>query len=656
MLKKHWPLLLILLIGLLLRTWQLTTIPPGLTHDEANHGREAIEILDGVLRYYFPLNYGSEPIYSYTVAGAMALLGETLFALRLVNVVFGLLAIVAIYFWSQRAFNHRTAILTAGLIAVSFWPIASSREALRAGMLPFFMTLTVIFFWHIVESAKAGKRNWTMTVAFALGIIATFHIYLAARTAWLLFPAFLVYLLVAHRDTFRQAWLPVLTGLVLALVGLLPMFVYLQRNPASQTRLGMLDSTLEQVFSGNLAPIFTNVGEALLAFGWPGFGDQFIAYNIPGKPVLNAISAVFLIVGVLVCLWRWRRPAYSFTLLWWLTGIIPSLVTGATANTTRNLAALPATYLLPVLGFWASAEWLSRRFEWNLKKVGWSAAVVWLALTSALTLQDYFARWSQLPIVRDAYQSTLVAELDYWQEQATSAEITLISSPRPGPAHDASIALVLTGDTGEQLRWFDARQALVLPSAETQALISDATTPHPAFDQWLTPLNRVELRPDDLDPAFTHYAVDSAAAEAWHSAEPLADFNGAIELLDAQWLTESTSNGDSAELLTVWRVVDPAAVGPIHTPTDTTETIFFTQVLSPDGAVVTQADALHAPSWNWHSGEIILQVHTLPISAEMSPDSYTTIVGIYDPITMERLPLTNGETFFTIAPLSVSAP
>jgi predicted membrane-bound mannosyltransferase len=90
-------LLLILLLAFALRTHRLTEIPPGLTHDEANHGWDSINILDGELRYYFPLNYGSEPLYNYIVAGNMALVGENLFALRLVNIFFGLLTIVTVY-------------------------------------------------------------------------------------------------------------------------------------------------------------------------------------------------------------------------------------------------------------------------------------------------------------------------------------------------------------------------------------------------------------------------------------------------------------------------------------------------------------------------------------------------------------------------------
>lgn len=651
MLRKHWPLLVILLVALLLRAWQLTSVPPGLTHDEANHGREAIEILDGVLRYYFPLNYGSEPLYSYTVAGMMALLGETLFALRFVNVVFGLLAIAATYIWAGWAFDQRTAVLAAALMAVSFWPLAASREALRAGMLPFFMTVTVWFFWRIVQDATAGTRRWWPVIGFAAGIVATFHIYLAARTAWLLFPAFLLVLLVAQRNLFRRAWLPALTGLGLAALGVAPMFLYLRSYPESQTRLDMLDNTLQQLLSGDLGPIVQNAADALLAFVWPGFGDQFLAYNIPGRPVLDALTAAFFVIGIGVCLWRWRQPAYSFTLLWWLTGIIPSLVTGATANTTRNLAALPAVYLLPVLGFTAVVDWLARRVRWNGRRVGMALAVAWLSLAAFVTLRDYFWRWAQLPEVRGAYQSTLVAELNYLADQPDAAGQTILSTVYPGPAHDPSIALVLTGDTGQRLRWVDARQAFMLPAAARHAIIPASTPPHAAFAGWLTPLETVELRPDDPDPRFTRYAVDTAVGADWRSAAALARFGTAVDLVDARWLHSPPAAGTTAELLTVWRVVDPAAVGPVHPPAYTTDAVLFTQLLSPEGAVLAQHDSLEAPSWNWQAGDLILQIHPITLPADAGELRFTTIVGIYDRVTGQRLPVADTpDDFYRLIP------
>ena len=69
----------------------------------------------------------------------------------------------------------------------------------------------------------------------------------------------------------------------------MPMFIYLANNPESQTRLSMLGSTLQQLQEGNIVPIIQNMAEALLAFVWPGYGDQFLAYNIPGRPVFDAI-------------------------------------------------------------------------------------------------------------------------------------------------------------------------------------------------------------------------------------------------------------------------------------------------------------------------------------------------------------------------------
>lgn len=158
---RHWPfliLLAILLVAFALRAWNLTGAPPGLTHDEANHGREAIGILNGIYLYFFPLNYGSEPLYSYTVALFMALLGRGVLALRLVNVVFGTAAVAMTYVWASPRLSRATALLGAALVAVSFWPLAASREALRAGMLPFFMTLAVWAFWRLLEVTSYENR------------------------------------------------------------------------------------------------------------------------------------------------------------------------------------------------------------------------------------------------------------------------------------------------------------------------------------------------------------------------------------------------------------------------------------------------------------------------------------------------------------------
>lgn len=648
---KNWLLIIIIiLLALGLRAFRLTEIPPGLTHDEANHGREAIEILAGQLRYYFPLNYGSEPLYSYIAAGSMAILGEGLFALRLVNVVFGLAAIAAFFIWVKQAFDQTTALLTAVLIAVSFWPLASSRESLRAGLLPFFMVLAVWFFWQIIfdnegqlgvsESRPEQKRRqvW-MVLGFALSILLTLHIYLAARVSWLLFPLFLVYLAFFQRSIFRRSWRPVVLGLVLAGLLSIPMFVYLANNPESQTRLSMLGSTLEQIKAGNLNPLLQNMGEALLAFVWPGYGDQFLAYNIPGRPVLDMISAVFFLIGIAVSLWRWKKPAYAFILIWFITAIIPSLVTGPTANTTRNLAALPVTYLFPALGLVFSLQYLARRLNVCERRVIGAGAVVLIILVGLISVRDYFFRWAQAPEVRSAYQKTLVEELAYLQEKRLDLTQIIFSTVYPGPAHDPSIALVLGGPQTQQSRWVDARKAFVIPQGgKAQALIPASTPPHPAFKGFLQPLETISLRPDDLDPQFTYYTIDSTALASQEN-NLQANFGGALMLEGARWLSPQVAPGETAELLTRWRVLEPTQAGPTHSPTGTTAAVIFAHVLDGNEQILAQNDSLDAPSWNWQSGDIILQVHQISVPDDAPPGLYPAVIGIYDQPTGQRLTL-----------------
>ena len=623
MTRKLLPILLILLLALALRVYRLSAIPPGLTHDEANHGREAIGILDGELRYYFPLNYGSEPLYSYTVAGSMALLGENLLALRLVNVLFGLAAIGATYFWARRAFDRRTALLTAALMAVSFWPLASSRQALRAGMLPFFTVTAVWFFWRL-----GGPRFFTRSMlGFALSIVATLHIYLAARVTWLLFPASLLYLAVAQREWFRRAWRPALAGLLLAGLLVLPMFVYLANHPAAQTRLEMLDDPLGQARGGNLAPLLHNARDALLAFVWPGYGDQFLAYNIPGRPVLDGATAVFFIIGILAALYRWRQPAHAFVLLWFLAGVLPSLITGPTANTTRNLAALPAVFLLPAIGFGAVLDGIRPRLRW--RTLAPVAAAVWLLFAGAVSARDYFVRWGESPEVRGAYQQTLVRALAYVDAQHPALSPLIISTVYPGPAHDNSIALVLAAP--RETRWVDARYALILPGGQdAHALILDSTPPHPAFQSLLQPRARVALRSDDLDPGFTLHDVNSGAiVRAWGAADAV-NFGDAVRLLEARWLNSVVTPGATAELLTVWQVNNPARLGPIHPPAYTTETAVFVHLLDAGGDILAQRDALDAPSWSWQPGDVILHVHPMQIPDAIPAGNYAAVVGLYD--------------------------
>ena len=661
MFKRTLPLTFIILLAFTLRIFDLTDVPPGLTHDEANHGRDAMNILDGELLFYFPLNYGSEPLYNYVVAGFMGLVGENLLTLRIVNVFAGVLLIAAAFLWVSWAFGRPAALLTAGLIAVSFWPVATSRQALRAGTLPVLITAAVLFFWLILDQTRAPPSNKKtsgssvrLVAGFALAIGLTLHTYLASRVLWLIFPIFLLYLAIFHRHRFTSGWRPTVIGLLAAGLLVVPLFAYVRAHPEADTRLEMLDGPLQNLVSGEFGPILSNAGEALLSFFWPGFGDQFLAYNIPGRPLFTALSAAMFILGLGVSLWRWRNPAYAFLIIWFAVGIFPTLVTGPTANTTRNIGAMTAVYTLPAIGFIFIKVWLTNRLGQKAAQLAGILGIIWILFIAAVTVRDYYGRWAQDPKVQDAYQANLVRSLDYL-DSLEAVGPAVISSVFPGAAHDPSIARVLLNSEETELRWVDSRYSLISPFNEEALLIVTSATPlHPAFEGWVEEIDEARLRTDDPDPYFKVYTLNIGG----YSPGPAVNFGDALLLREARWLTDSTQAGESAELMTLWEVLDPAKVGPRVPPAFETEVVLFTHVLNDQGEIITQQDRLEAPSWDWQPGDVFVQIHPLVVPAGTAKGQYETVVGIFDRGSGDRVPVLDADgaiskTVTVVVPLTV---
>jgi len=65
----------------------------------------------------------------------------------------------------------------------------------------------------------------------------------------------------------------------------------------------------------------------------------------------------------------------------------------------------------------------------------------------------------------------------------------------------------------------------------------------------------------------------------------------------------------------------------------------FVQVLDEAGGVRAQYDGLDIPTIGWQAGDLLAQLHTLSLPADLSPGRYWVQIGAYDAQTMERLPV-----------------
>ena len=131
-------LLLAVLLGAFLRFWQLDTLPPGLYHDEAYYGLDALSLLQGKTfpQFYegwelyandahgdhppeptrFPIffegNYGREPLHIYLIALSMQIWGITPYAIRFTVAVSGTLGVFTTYLAASAIFSNEWKVMS----------------------------------------------------------------------------------------------------------------------------------------------------------------------------------------------------------------------------------------------------------------------------------------------------------------------------------------------------------------------------------------------------------------------------------------------------------------------------------------------------------------------------------------------------------------
>lgn len=635
--------LLILIVAVALRLYQLDAIPPGLTHDEAGHGHDAIAILNGARPIYLTVGYGREPLYDYLNAAAMSVFGPTALTMRLTSVFASILLIPIVYLLVRRWFGAPAALATVALLAVSFWPLTVSRQALRSTLLPILFTSAVAAFWSLrsYPFTSSPPHPFTRTIpllrilaraaAFALLIAATLYAYIPARILWAIFVLFLIYLAVFHRADFKRLALPVLLGLLVAGLLAWPMFDYLRMHPGAEARLSMLDAPLQALQRGDVSVILNDAVSAVAAWFVPGHGDNFLAYTLRGRPIFDPVTFALFVLGLALCLRNFRKPQHAFLLIWLVVGVSPSLLTGNDASLTRSIGAMPVFYILPAL----AVVWLAKRPNRRPRLAVWTfvALVIFTLITS---FTDYFSNWGQSPDVRAAYQHPVT---EIAARASTFTEPIAVSSVYPAEPHDPYVAQVALSLDRPPFRWFDARAALVFPPGATTLVIPASTPPDP---YWLDligqPAERVSLRAGDLDPYFDVYRWDAVAAahRALDRASPvMRNFGDAVALIGVDLLTPSIDASDSIAIITYWQVLDPDRLAS----SNVTDAVLFTHALDASGAIAGQQDQLDAPSWSWRVGDRIAQIHRFALRTAPAPGPLSLEVGVFDRLSGARLPL-----------------
>src|SRR3989344_7148639 len=167
-------LFLIIILAALLRLWNLSDNPPGLTWDEASLGYNAYSLLQTGKDEYgnsWPLTLKSfgdykPALYAYLDVPFIYLFGLNEFAVRLPSAIFGILSVLVIYFLSLKLFKIKSlALLSALMLAINPWAIQFSRPAFEANLALFLNLLGV----YLLIKGFTDKAYMVIS-AFAFGL------------------------------------------------------------------------------------------------------------------------------------------------------------------------------------------------------------------------------------------------------------------------------------------------------------------------------------------------------------------------------------------------------------------------------------------------------------------------------------------------------
>jgi len=277
--------------------------------------------------------------------------------MRTVSALAGALTVVPLYFVLRKlTARSDVALLACALLAVSSWHVTVSRITSPAAMHPFFELVGLVFLMCALDpdAGWVHGRPWVRALFAAAGGAAfgaaaqTYHTgRLAPLTAIALF-------LLSVRDAATSARHRAMAFMAF-LLGLLamaaPFLLYAWRQPhdfeARVTRVSLLGAAAANAVAP-LTALDQSVGRHALMFNVRG--DTNGRRNVPRRPMLDAVTGVGLIAGLLFIV-QTRRWQYWFLGAGLLLGVLPSALAVEGPHALRAIGAVPYACAVAAIGW-----------------------------------------------------------------------------------------------------------------------------------------------------------------------------------------------------------------------------------------------------------------------------------------------------------------
>jgi 4-amino-4-deoxy-L-arabinose transferase-like glycosyltransferase len=656
-----------MLLAALFRFWRLGSLPPGLYHDEAYNGLDALSLNQGKIfpQFYegwelyaadahagqpaqetrFPLffegNYGREPLHVYLMALSVSLLGATPFAIRAVPAIAGVLAVLTTFLATRALLGKRSTpggeylvpLLAALTMAILYPAVHFSRFGIRAMVFVPVETMAVACFWWGVNRTerKADLRSDCKTwILFLLsGLFLGLGIYTFASSrllplVWIIFTPIWFW---RDRSSFHHHWQYMAGMSGAALLTALPLLLFFLRYPyyfvfriayVANKGKGVVESKVWMTW-------LLNVGRVLRGLVWQG--ETHLRHNLPGRPYLDPIQAILFLLGLIGTLRQLLQPRIQFLLIWFGVMLLPSIFSGDAPHFGRLSGMAAPIAILVALG----AAWLFGKLQGVIhrwldagkgKKVALLLILFLFAASALWTASDYFGRYAHHP---DLATNFYLADWKLGQYGAGQGENTRLYLT---PTQEELATILFALGNPDQLRNYDGRQGIIPAGVPgTASLYLARPGDHTSLDALQS------YFPDGLlGPAQEEFIPFSVEADAPRNRTKHAtdiSFGEKIKLVG--WTVEWEDNRLLVTL--AWQA-------EMSMEKDYTA---FVHLTDSEGKLLGQLDRPPAgyPTTDWQVDEIVVDRYTISLPADLTQGEELGInTGFYYLPTLESI----GET------------
>lgn len=374
--KKHhiatWIIFfLIFIFAFFIRIYHIESIPTGIYPDEAANGVDALHALEtNTYQLFYPANYGREGLFINLQAFTIALFGNTILGLKLWSVLFGTFSVIGIYFLGKELFKRRVfGLISAFMLATSYWAINFSRIGFRAIMMTFILTFSFYFFFRGLRTKRLRDFLFSGLI-FGLGL----HTYIAFRVAPLILILLVPALIFSYENFLKRYYKHALFFILGAFISALPMFYdfFIAHPEDFDSRSEKISIFSPEINHGNLTKTFTrSLSLSLIKYNF--FGDQNWRHNYAPYPILDPFVGTFFLAGLLFVFFQTihlisiriryhdrdtRLVRNTFLLGSFFIFLIPEFLSGeGLPHALRSIGTQMPVFLMATL----SASWLYKK-------------------------------------------------------------------------------------------------------------------------------------------------------------------------------------------------------------------------------------------------------------------------------------------------------